>query len=57
MYTEKDILAAKLALLENTKMVDLAKEVYQKLNGGAEPPEAWKESRAATVRLPNVDRS
>lgn len=30
-------------------MVDFAKEVYQKLHGGAEPPDSWKERRSHVV--------
>jgi len=49
IYNEKDLLAGKLRLLNNTNMVDFAIEVYHKYHDGKEPPEEFLDKRYKVV--------
>lgn len=49
IYDEGDIMKAKLALLQNTNMVDFAMDIHKSLYDGAAPPQSMKERRAEVV--------
>ncbi|KAI3430214.1 hypothetical protein D9Q98_004812 [Chlorella vulgaris] len=55
-YAEKDIEAAKLALIEKTNMVDYAVDIYQQLNQTDEVPESLRQRRVEVVaRLKSLE--
>jgi len=49
IYSEDDLLKAKLNLLEKTNMVDFAMDIYKKLHKSDEVPAAMKERRETVV--------
>jgi translation initiation factor 3 subunit E len=44
------MLLAKLDVLSKTNMVDFAMEIWQKMNGGLEPPVEMKERREEVIK-------
>jgi len=49
VHNEKDLLTAKLNILNNTNMVDFAIDVYQKLHDGQQVPEEFVDKRFKVV--------
>eukprot|EP00798_Chlamydomonas_sp_ICE-L_P007133 gene7133-239_t len=49
IYVEKDIMQSKIALLQNTNMVDFAMDIHKMLHNTEEVPQAMKDHRVTVI--------